>query len=54
MRATIVALLLLAMTGCGQKGPLYFAEPETSPAADAASATTSEQDNEEEAGEPTP
>ena len=30
--AAILLTLLLALAACGQRGPLHFAEPETTPA----------------------
>jgi len=40
-------VLVLGLAGCGQKGPLYFAEPSTQKAAEQPAASTSNRDDDE-------
>ena len=49
MKTLLTAALLLCLSGCGQKGPLYFApKPEATPAPQAnAPAATSQQDKDD-------
>jgi predicted small lipoprotein YifL len=50
---TVLLMALLGIAGCGQKGPLYFAEPEA-PAEDTVQqAPAAEENNDEDTGDET-
>lgn len=40
-------VLILGLTGCGQKGPLYFAEPATQKATEQPATSTRNRDDDE-------